>query len=64
MPIGLFCGKGDLITTPEDYFVLRDQLKNAKVELHEYDLGHYGLLLPDDTTVHKDIVSFINKFRK
>lgn len=60
VPIGLFCGKEDLISVPKDYLTLAEQLENTEVTLKEYDLGHYGLLLPDDTTVHLDIVKFIN----
>ena len=42
--ISLFCGKGDLLVSPDDYNWLNEELSENgnKVSFHEYDIGHQG----------------------
>jgi len=45
----LVTGKKDLVASPDDYNWLKGQLvNNEDTEMWEYDLGHTGLLIPED----------------
>ena len=57
MPIGLFCGKTDLLVSPGDYTWLKDELtaSNNCVYFREYDLGHLGLVIPRDKAIFYDL---------
>lgn len=59
VPIGLFCGKTDLLVSPGDYMWLRDELmKNSNCTFfREYDLGHLGLVVPKDKSIFMDLLA-------
>ena len=63
-PISMFCGKEDLLVSPDDYHWLKDEL-SAKDNLRyfkEYDLGHMGLVIPKDRTVFYDMLAVAKHF--
>jgi hypothetical protein len=49
IPIALFCGTEDLLSSPGDYKVLARVLQdnNSCVFYKEYDMGHLAFLIPN-----------------
>ena len=65
VPIVLFCGKTDLMASKGDYLWLNKKLaENKKLYggMHEYKLGHMGLIMPDDRRIFKDYLNAIIKY--
>ena len=58
-PIAMFCGKEDMVVSPDDYHWLKEELmvKENIRYFKEYDLGHMGLLIPNERTVHYDMLA-------
>ena len=50
MPIALFCGSTDKLSSPPDYEWLRNELaKNGNCTyFKEYDMGHAAFLMPSE----------------
>ena len=62
MPIALFGGKKDRLASPGDYLWLRDQLGETVVKFEELDLGHLGLLMPEDTSYFNQIGELLHHY--
>ena len=64
MPIALFCGATDKLSSPLDYMWLRDELlKNQNcVYYKEYHFGHVAFLMPPDKRLCFDILALCKKF--
>ena len=60
--ITLVCGYGDLLSSPDDYHWLAQELEENgnKIDFSEYDLGHMGLMFAEDKShinyILKDIM--------
>lgn len=64
VPIGLFCGNSDLLVSPGDYLWLRDELKKGRncTFFREYDLGHLGLVIPEEKTIFWDMLALARMY--
>ena len=64
VPIGLYVGKTDMFVSPGDYNWLREELIKERncAYFREYDLGHLGLVIPEDKAIFYDLLALTNKF--
>lgn len=64
IPVALFCGTQDLLSSHEDYKWLKDTLEKNRslAAFHEYPLGHLGLLMPNDEQNFKDILKVLKDY--
>lgn len=54
--IWLVGGKTDLLASVKDYTRVRDELAGKnKVKLYEYDVGHLGLVIPEDKKIMDEL---------
>mmetsp|Transcript_29274 Transcript_29274/g.38984 ORF Transcript_29274/g.38984 Transcript_29274/m.38984 type:complete len:96 (+) Transcript_29274:947-1234(+) len=62
----MFCGREDLLVSPEDYTWLRDELmEGGNVSyFKEYDLGHMGVIIPKDRTPLYDMLAVAKHFNE
>lgn len=63
IPVALYCGTDDLLSSEKDYNWLRSELdaNGSLAFFGEYDLGHLGLLMPEDESHFKDIIGVLDK---
>eukprot|EP00347_Sterkiella_histriomuscorum_P008746 403343911 len=67
VPIGLFCGENDQISTVEDNRIIRDRLQqNGKlVHYKEYkNIGHSSFMVAKDPQYMKDVIELLQKYNK
>ena len=64
IPIALFCGKLDMLSSPDDYLWLKSQLLETKSMIYfkEFDLGHLGVLMPKDRTHFYEMLELMKAY--
>ncbi len=63
IPVALFCGTEDLLSSEQDYYWLRDclQTTGSLAFFGEYKLGHVSLLMPEDKSHFQDIIKELDR---